>query len=94
MSFAATLPCRRGYHDIGLHLRKAGLPADPRYAAWIEEYASDDYGRLVYWAIGRFAELGERASKERSDEAARVFDLGSRYELGFWEMAWVQEYRS
>lgn len=91
VSFAAILPCHWGYHDIGLHLQRAGLPADERYAAWIEEYASDEYGELVHWAIGRFNELGEHASDEQVAAAQRVFDLSSRYELGFWEMAWQRE---
>ena len=88
---AATLPCHWGYHDIGLRLRAAGLPADERYAAWIEEYASDAYGELVDWAIERFNALGRRARDERLAAARRAFDLSSRYEYGFWEMAWRQE---
>ena len=91
VSFAATLPCHWGYHDIGLHLREAGLPADERYAAWIEEYASDEYGELVSWAIGRFNELGEQVSDSHWELAERTFEYSSRYELGFWEMAWVGE---
>lgn len=91
VSFAATLPCHWGYHDIGLHLQRAGLPDDDRYAAWIEEYASDEYGELVHWAVGRFNELGTQANPAQIDEAKRAFDLSSRYELGFWEMAWKRE---
>lgn len=91
ISFAATLPCHWGYHDIGLELKKSGLPEDGRYAAWIEEYASPEYGELVYWAIERFNELGEEASERQLEAARRAFDLSSRYELGFWEMAWKRE---
>lgn len=91
VSFAATLPCHWGYHDIGLHLREAGLPDEPRYAAWIEEYASDEYGELVGWAIERFNELGSGATEAQRHAALQVFELSCRYELGFWEMAWTGE---
>ncbi|CAN5825348.1 thiaminase II [soil metagenome] len=91
VSLAAILPCHWGYHDIGLHLMDKGLPEDGRYAAWIEEYASDEYGELVHWTIGRFNELGEGASRQQLDAATRAFDLSCRYELGFWEMAWNRE---
>ena len=91
VSFAAILPCHWGYHDIGLHLRRAGLPQDERFAAWIDEYASDEYGELVHWAIGRFNEQGAIASDGQRAAAQRAFELSSRYELGFWEMAWRRE---
>lgn len=91
LTLAAILPCHWGYHDIGLRLKQAGLPDDPRYAAWIEEYASPQYGDLVHWAIERFNQHGERASELQRRRAREVFDLSSRYELNFWEMAWNRE---
>ncbi len=91
IGFAAILPCHWGYHDIGLNLLGGGLPSDERYAAWIREYASDEYGELVHWAIQRFNELGCDAGASQFDAARRAFLLSSRYELGFWEMAWKRE---
>lgn len=91
VTMAAVLPCHWGYHDIGLKLKDRGLPADERYAAWIEEYASSEYGELVHWAIERFNELGEDAGGAARQRAAEAFELSSRYELGFWEMAWTRE---
>lgn len=91
VGLAAILPCHWGYHDIGLYLQDRGLPDDERYAAWIEEYASEEYGELVHWVIGRFNKLGSDASRRQLDAATRAFDLSSRYELGFWEMAGTRE---
>jgi thiaminase/transcriptional activator TenA len=91
VSIAAFLPCHWGYYDIGLHLRRRGLPSDARYAAWVEEYASDQYGELVHWVIERFNALGSRASAGELRAASRAFELSARYEYGFWEMAWTQE---
>lgn len=91
VTLAAILPCHWGYHDIGLRLKEQGLPDEPRYAAWIEEYASAEYGELVEWAIGRFNQLGEGASATQRVRAQEVFELSSQYELGFWEMARIGE---
>jgi thiaminase (transcriptional activator TenA) len=91
VSLAAILPCHWGYHDIGLHLLERGLPADARYAAWIEEYASSEYGELVHWSIQRFNELARAASDAQIVAARRTFELSARYEYGFWEMAWRGE---
>lgn len=91
VSLAAILPCHWGYHDIGLYLKERGLPDEERYSAWIEEYASDEYGNLVEQSIERFNELGADAGSRQREAASRAFDLSSRYELGFWEMAWIRE---
>jgi thiaminase/transcriptional activator TenA len=91
VAFSAFLPCHWGYHDIGLHLQRRGLPSDGRYAAWIEEYASEQYGELVRWAIARFNELGSQAGYTDRRAASRAWELSSRYEYAFWEMAWTQE---
>lgn len=91
VAMAAFLPCHWGYHDIGLHLQAGGAPEDGRFAAWIEEYASDEYGELVQWAIGRFDEVAAASGDEQRERAEHAFELSSRYELGFWEMAWTGE---
>ncbi len=91
VSLAAILPCHWGYHDIGLHLKEQGLPAEQRYAAWIEEYASSEYGDLVNWGIGRFNELARESNADQVQAARWAFELSARYEFGFWEMAWTRE---
>ena len=91
VSLAAILPCHWGYHDIGLSLYRSGLPAEPRYAAWIEEYASDEYGELVGWSIETFDQLACSSDTDRINRASRAFELSSRYEYGFWQMAWTGE---
>ena len=46
---AALLPCMWGYSELGLRLAARSRPADARYAAWIEMYASDDFAELAAW---------------------------------------------
>jgi len=91
VTLAAILPCLWGYHDIGLRLKAQDLPADERFAAWIEEYASPEYGQVVDRAIKAFNELGAEAGERQLQNAFRAWELSSRYEYGFWDMAWKRE---
>ena len=38
-----------GYSEIGLELARRGLPAEERYARWIEVYAAADFADLAGW---------------------------------------------
>lgn len=91
VTLAAVLPCQWGYREIGRKLQAAGMPVDERFAAWIEGYTSDEYGQFVDWALERFDELAQQHSGIYRDRARTAFELSSRYELGFWEMAWNHE---
>jgi thiaminase/transcriptional activator TenA len=88
---AALLPCMWGFNEIGRRLAEHGLPADERYARWIEMYASDEFTSLVDW----LRELTDRISTNLPgaswDKVHDVFLMSSRYELSFWEMAWTLE---
>ncbi|HYI14385.1 MAG TPA: thiaminase II, partial [Thermomicrobiales bacterium] len=88
---ASVLPCQWGYREIGHHLRRRGLPDDERYARWIEEYASDEYGSLVDWIVCRFDELATGESDANIAAARHTFALSTHYEHAFWQMAWTQE---
>ncbi|MGH7321048.1 MAG: thiaminase II [Candidatus Rokuibacteriota bacterium] len=88
---AALLPCMWGFSEIGQTLKAAGLPADPRYAKWIETYADPDFAAIAAWCrdlVDRLAEGISEASRQRMQEA---FLTSSRYEYLFWDMAWRQE---
>ncbi len=91
MMLASVLPCQWGYQEIGHHLRQRGLPDDPRFARWIEEYASDEYGTLVDWLVRRFDELAAIESEATRAAARQAFALSTYYEHAFWEMARTQE---
>jgi thiaminase/transcriptional activator TenA len=88
---SAILPCQWGYGQIGRSLMSAGLPTDSRYSAWIEEYASDAYHDLVDWLIDCFNQSAADAPKRDLNECCELFQLSSRYELAFWQMAWTRE---
>jgi thiaminase (transcriptional activator TenA) len=84
---AALLPCMWGYSEVGRRLAERARPAEARYAAWIEMYASDDFAELAAWC----RELTDRMECADRERMERAFATSSRYELAFWEMAWAGE---
>ena len=88
---AALLPCMWGFAEIGQALRARGLPADPRYAKWIEAYADPEFARLAEWCRSLVDRLAEGASSTQEARLLDAFLTSSRYEYLFWEMAWRQE---
>jgi thiaminase/transcriptional activator TenA len=88
---AALLPCMWGFAEIGQGLKARGLPAEPRYAKWVEMYADPQFGALADWCrelVDRLAAGVPDAQRRRIEEA---FLTSSRYEYLFWEMAWRRE---
>lgn len=86
-TIASMLPCQWGYGEIGRALQAPGMPSDPRFRQWIEEYAADSYHELVQEIVARFDALAAEESAAARARAARIFRLSSRHELAFWEMA-------
>jgi len=88
---AAVLPCSWGYSELGQALAARGLPAEERYARWIEFYASPEFAATGDWlraAADELAGAGDEAERGRMREA---FLWSSWHELAFWQMAWREE---
>lgn len=88
---AALLPCMWGFAELGQALRARGLPADPRYAKWIEMYAAPEFAALAEWCRGLVDDLTEGAPAGLRQRVETAFVTSSRYEYLFWEMAWRLE---
>ena len=86
---AAILACSWSYAEIGQALAKRPGAADhPFYGEWVRGYASEDYAATNQALIDLMDELAEGASEAQFDRLAEIFVNCSRYELGFWDMAW------
>lgn len=88
---AVLLPCAWGYAWIGKRLARAGRPADPRYADWIEQYASLDFQAAAEWLRREMDRLAGGATEGKRRRLRELFLLSSRYEWMFWEMCWRGE---
>lgn len=86
---AAILACSWSYAEIGQALAKIpGAAAHPFYGEWIQGYAAEGYGETNRALIGLMDTLAAEASREQLEYLTEIFVTCSRYELGFWDMAW------
>ena len=86
---AAILACSWSYAEIGQALAAIpGAAEHPFYGEWIRGYASEEYAATNQALIELMDELAASATEEQLAYLTDVFVNCSRYELGFWDMAW------
>ena len=84
---AALLPCMWGFSEIGLEMKRRGLPQEPLCVKWIEMYASDEFAALADWCRALLDQIGGGLPEADQQRLAQAFLTSSRYELAFWDMA-------
>ena len=86
---AAILACSWSYAEIGQALAKRPGAADhPFYVEWVRGYASENYAATNQALMALMDELAKDATGAQFDRLEEIFVNCSRYELGFWDMAW------
>ena len=86
---ASILSCSWSYAEIGQALAKLpGAAEHPFYGEWVRGYASEDYAATNQALMDLMDELAKDATEAQFDRLAEIFVNCSRYELGFWDMAW------
>ena len=86
---ASILACSWSYAEIGQAL--AAIPGAAEhlfYGEWIRGYASEEYAAINQTLFERMYSLAAYAVEEQLAYLTDVFVNCSRYELGFWDMAW------
>lgn len=79
----------RRSHALGGHPRAR---ADhPFYGEWIRSYAGEDYQKTNDALVELMDTLAESCTEAEYQRLEEIFVNCSRYELGFWEMAWTLE---
>lgn len=87
----ALLPCIWGYAEVGERLASRGLPDDVRLRRWIEMYASEAFQQLGAWCRAATDDVCEGLPETSRERVEQAFITSSRYELAFWQMAWIGE---
>ena len=86
---AAILACSWSYAEIGQTLAAIpGAAEHPFYGEWIQGYASEEYAATNQSLIELMDRLAEGSSEEELAHLTDIFVNCSRYEKGFWDMAW------
>jgi thiaminase/transcriptional activator TenA len=87
---AAVLPCYWIYWEVGKELTKRGS-RNPEYKRWIDQYASEEYGKAVEEALEMMNAESANLSVGERLRAIDLFVTSARYEYMFWDMAWRME---
>lgn len=86
---ASILACSWSYAEIGQALAAIpGAAEHPFYGEWIRGYASEEYTATNQALIELMDTLAADATEVQLAYLTDVFVNCSRYELGFWDMAW------
>ncbi|MBU5435128.1 thiaminase II [Pseudoflavonifractor sp. MSJ-37] len=89
---ASILACSWSYAEIGTRLAKIPGAADhPFYGEWIRSYAGEEYQQTNAALVALMEELAASCTETEYQRLEEIFVACSRYELGFWEMAWTLE---
>lgn len=82
----AILPCQWSYGELAKRLISS-KPDEPIYAEWIDLFGDDSYDELVDQATGLLDHLTRDTSDRELDRLSAIFDMSTRYEIAFWDMA-------
>jgi thiaminase (transcriptional activator TenA) len=82
----AVLPCQWSYGEIGARIAGA-RPDDPIYADWIAVFGDPGYAELVSMSTDLLDRLAA-PNEETFDRLQVIFDVSTRYEVEFWDMAY------
>lgn len=86
---ASILACSWSYAEIGQALAKIpGAIENPFYGEWVKGYSASEYDESNQALIKLMDTLASGASEEEISYLTEIFVNCSRYELGFWDMAW------
>ena len=86
---ASILACSWSYAEIGQALAKLpGALEHPFYGEWVQGYAGEEYAATNAALIDLMNKLARDVSDEQLERLKEIFVNCSRYELGFWDMAW------
>ena len=87
-AYTVLYAAEKAYHDSWKAV-EAGLdPASPWYP-FVENWAGQDFAGYVEYLAGELDGLAEGAGAAERERMAELFEVTTRYEIAFWEMAFT-----
>jgi len=85
----AILACSWSYLMIGKNINEVkGAAEHEFYGSWIKGYSSKGYEEGNDRILNLVNKVGENITKEQEDKLIEIFRNCSRFEYGFWDMAY------
>jgi len=85
-AYTVLYTAEKAYHD-SWRVVQAGLDRSSKWFPFVENWAGEAFAQYVAYLEGELNGLAERASTEERARMAEYFELTTRYEIAFWEMA-------
>lgn len=85
-SYTVLYVAEKAYHDSWRVVR-SGIDPDSVWYPFVENWAGEGFARYVEMLEDRTDELAEGAGPAECVSMAELFELTTRYEIAFWEMA-------
>lgn len=80
----------KAYHD-SWKVVKAGLEENSPWWPFVENWAGEEFASYVEYLEVELNRLAAEASAAERARMARLFELTTKYEIAFWEMALTKE---
>ncbi len=76
----------KAYHD-SWKVVQAGIARESKWYPFVENWAGDAFAGYVGYLEGELDRLAEQAGPAERERMAEYFELTTKYEIAFWEMA-------
>jgi len=85
-AYTVLYAAEKAYHD-SWKVVEAGLSRESPWYPFVENWAGDDFAAWVSHLEGELDRLAEGAGDAERARMAELFELTTKYEIAFWEMA-------
>ncbi|MGD2067327.1 MAG: TenA family transcriptional regulator [Gemmatimonadota bacterium] len=89
-AFTVLYGAEKAYHESWRVVKEGLDPASP-WMPFVDNWASDDFAGWVAWLEERLDALAADAGGTERARMAELFEITTRYEVAFWEMALTDE---
>jgi len=80
----------KAYHD-SWKVVQDGLDPESPWMPFVENWAGDEFAAYVAYLEGELDRMAQDAGEAERKRMAELFELATRYEIAFWEMALTGE---
>ncbi len=85
-AYTVLYAAEKAYHD-SWRVVQHGIAEDSKWYPFVEHWAGNAFAQYVAYLEGELNTLAERAGPDERQRMAELFELATKYEIAFWEMA-------